>query len=227
MTRNLLLCATLLALPALARAAEPRPVSIRAGDGLVLHGTWYPSDRPAGRTVLLLHEMTGNRAAWSPFLGGLRAAGIDALAVDLRGFGETGGKMDWETEVTDARAWFEWMRTRPGVAAGRVGIMGSSLGAKLALIVCSRDTGCAAAVALSPYGIFAPAEVDFRDRAVFLVGTRGDDVHSAIAVRRMASDVQGDVTIRLVAGSEPGIPTLMDDGANMVPEVVRWLDHHL
>lgn len=227
MPRAGLLCAALLALSSPAFAAEPRPVSIRAADGLVLHGTWFPSDRPTGRAVLLLHEMTGNRAAWSPFLGGLRAAGIEALAVDLRGFGETGGKMEWDAELADAGAWLAWMRTQPGIAAGRVSIMGESMGAKLALMVCARDPGCAAAAAVSPYGIFTAADVDFRDRALFLVGTRGDDVHSAQAVRRIAADVQGDVTIRLVAGSEPGIATLVEGGPGLVAEVVAWLDRHL
>ncbi len=218
--------AALLALPSAALAA-PRPVSLPASDGLVLRGTWHPSDRPTGRAVLLLHEMCGNRGAWAPFLDGLRAAGVSVLAVDLRGFGETGGKMDWDAEVADARAWLGWMRAQRGVSADRVGVMGESLGAKLALAVCSRDPACRAAVALSPYGEVAAADVDFRDRAVFLVGTRGDDVHSGLAVRRMAADVQGDATIRLVAGSEPGIATLLEGGEDLVTEVVRWLDRHL
>ncbi len=226
MPRHLLLAA-LVALSTPALAEGPASVALPAAEGLVLRATWYPSDRPTGRAVLLLHEMCGNRSAWTPFLDGLRAAGIEVLAVDLRGFGETGGKMEWDAELADARAWLGWIRGQAGVRADRVGIMGESLGAKLALAVCSRDTRCAAAVALSPYGAFTAADLDFRDRAVFLVGTRGDDVHSGLAVRRIAADIQGDVTIRLVSGSEPGIATALDDGAMLVPEVVQWLDRHL
>ncbi len=221
------LVVTALALSTPAVAAEPGPVALETADGLVLRGTWYPSDRPTGRAVLLLHEMCGNRGAWAPFLDGLRRAGIEALAVDLRGFGETGGKMEWESELADARAWLEWIRARTATSDARVGIMGESLGAKLALVVCSHDPRCSAAAALSPYGAFGSADLDFRDRAVLLVGTRGDDVHSGLAVRRMAADVQGDVTIRLVPGNEPGIASVLDQRADMVGEVVRWLDRHL
>lgn len=216
-----LLAAALLA-PAAALAA-PRPVTVEGRGGLTLRGTWHAAARSTGRAVLLLHEMCGNRAAWDPFLARLSAAGIDALAVDLRGFGETGGKLEWADEVADARAWLAWLRAQPGVT--RVAIAGESLGAKLALVTCAADAGCAAAAALSPYGSFTSRELDFRDRAVYLLGARGDDVHSAQAVRRMAADVQGDVTLRLVAGVEPGIATALEAG--LVDELVNWLDRHL
>lgn len=211
--------------PALAAERGEVAVSVRAADGLVLHGSWYDSGRRTGRAVLLLHEMTGNRRAWAPFLDGLAAAGIDVLAVDLRGFGETGGKMDLDAQLADAGAWLAWLRARPGVNPEHVGVMGESLGARLAVIACARDQRCRAAAALSPYGLYETADLDFRDRAVFLMGTRGDDVHSALAVRKMAADVQGDATIRLVAGSEPGIATLLE--GRLIPEPVAWLDRNL
>jgi alpha-beta hydrolase superfamily lysophospholipase len=225
MPRPKLLVLAMLLSAAPAAASEPQAVSIRAADGLVLRGTWHQADAVAsGRVVLLLHEMCGNRAAWEPFLDRLHRAGIDALAVDLRGFGETGGAHDFAAQVSDAKAWLAWIRAQR--AAQRVGVMGESLGAKLAIVACARDPGCRAVAALSPYGELAPADLDFRERAVFLVGTRGDDVHSALAVRRMAADVQGDVTIRLVAGSEPGVATALEHGG-LVEEAVAWLDRHL
>lgn len=203
--------------------AAARAVSIAAPDGLVLHGTYYPAARHTGRAVLLLHEMCGNREAWAPFRGLLAAAGVDALAVDLRGFGETGGKMEWKDEVADARAWLAWLAAQPGVE--KIGVAGESLGAKLTLTICAREARCRVAAALSPYGSYTESELDFTDRAVYLVGVRGDDVKSALAVRRMAADVKGDVTLRLVAGIEPGIASVLE--GSLVSEVVAWVDHHL
>lgn len=214
--------AAAVALPGISSAA-PREVSIRAADGLTLRGSWRAAERRTGRAVLLLHEMCGNRGAWEPFLAGLSAAGIDTLAVDLRGFGATGGKMAWPDEVSDAKAWFAWLAGQPGVE--RIGVVGESLGAKLALSICGGEARCRVAAAISPYGTFTQRELDFRDRAVYLLGVRGDDVHSAQAVRRIASDVQGDVTLRLVAGIEPGIATALE--GNHVDEVVTWVDRHL
>jgi dienelactone hydrolase len=221
--RALLAAALLFASPAVSGAPEPRPVSVRAADGLTLRGTYHPAARSTGRAVLLLHEMCGNRGAWAPFLPRLSAAGIDAVAVDLRGFGETGGGLEWADEVADVRAWLEWLHRQPGVE--RLGVMGESLGAKLALSGCAADEACLAAAALSPYGVLAQRDLDFRDRAVYLLGVRGDDVQSALGVRRMAGDVQGDVTLRLVAGADPGIGSVVE--ASMVDEVVGWLDRHL
>jgi pimeloyl-ACP methyl ester carboxylesterase len=217
------LLAALVALASPAVAAEPRPVSLRAPDGLTLRGTYHPAAHSTGRAVLLLHELCGNRNAWAPFLARLSTAGIDAVAVDQRGFGETGGKWDLADQVVDARAWLAWLRAQPGVS--RLGVMGESLGAKVALSACAPEEDCVAVVALSPYGEFAPRDVDFHDRAVYAVGVRGDDVQSALGVRRLARDVQGDVTLRLVAGLEPGIGSVLEAGLG--DEVVAWLDRHL
>src|SRR5262245_8497316 len=65
-------------------------VDVGAPDGVTLKGTLFPSASP-GPAVLLLHQCDDRRTVWDPFGRRLAAAGITALAIDYRGFGESGG----------------------------------------------------------------------------------------------------------------------------------------
>ena len=68
----------------------PRDVTISAADGTRLKATYYAAARP-GPAVLLLHMCNTTRKSWEPLGPQLAAAGIHALSVDYRGFGESGG----------------------------------------------------------------------------------------------------------------------------------------
>src|SRR5215203_2185518 len=67
-----------------------REVSITAADGTPLKGTYFAAAQP-GPAVLLLHMCNTTRKSWDPLGPQLAAAGIHALSVDYRGFGESGG----------------------------------------------------------------------------------------------------------------------------------------
>src|SRR5215510_9320805 len=73
----------------IAPAAE-RAVDIAAPDGATLKAMLFPAASP-GPAVLLLHQCDDRRTVWDPLGLRLAAAGITALAVDYRGFGESAG----------------------------------------------------------------------------------------------------------------------------------------
>lgn len=74
-----------------ADSAAPRHIDISASDGVMLKGTYYAAAKP-GPGVLLLHMCNSDRRAWEPLGRLLSAAGISGLALDFRGFGESGGE---------------------------------------------------------------------------------------------------------------------------------------
>src|SRR5262245_42272834 len=82
----------LVLLSAIVAVAAPaaRDVDITAADGTTLKASYFPADRP-GPGVLLLHMCITTRASWEPVARQLSAAGIHALTIDNRGFGESGG----------------------------------------------------------------------------------------------------------------------------------------
>src|SRR5687768_9003498 len=87
----LLVLALAAAAPAFAQSAPAaRDVTLTAADGTPLKATYYAAAQP-GPAVLLLHMCNATRKSWEPLAPQLAAAGIHALSVDYRGFGESGG----------------------------------------------------------------------------------------------------------------------------------------
>jgi pimeloyl-ACP methyl ester carboxylesterase len=81
-------------LPALtcaaAQAPGPRIVNLAASDGTNLKATYFAAGN-AGPGVLLLHQCNRQRKVWDDLAERLAVRGINMLALDLRGFGESGG----------------------------------------------------------------------------------------------------------------------------------------
>lgn len=136
--------------PAFAQTAPaPRDVTLKAADGTTLKGTYYASATP-GPAVLLLHMCNTTRKSWEPLGPQLAAAGIHALSVDYRGFGESGGDradalapQDAQRVVTekwpgDIDAAYEFLLAQPGVDRTRVGAAGASCGVTQALNLARR-----------------------------------------------------------------------------------------
>src|SRR4029453_4209769 len=81
---------TLIPTVALAETPAPRVVDLTAPDGAMLKATYYAAAAP-GPAVLLLHMCNTDRSSWEPVGRQLSAAGIHALALDYRGYGESSG----------------------------------------------------------------------------------------------------------------------------------------
>jgi pimeloyl-ACP methyl ester carboxylesterase len=133
-------CALLLGTEA---AASSHTVSFRAADGTQLSADLYePSLQPAP-AVVLVHMLTRSRLDWAAAAERLQAAGIMALAVDLRGHGQSGGASDPRGDLApmgrDVQAAVAFLRSRNNVITGRIGIAGASLGANLAVLVAAAD----------------------------------------------------------------------------------------
>ncbi|NIL98484.1 MAG: alpha/beta fold hydrolase, partial [Planctomycetales bacterium] len=96
--------------------------------------------------VLLLHMLNSNRSVWEAFAAQLTDAGYVALAVDMRGHGETGGEREWEKARDDlARAW-RYLADQSDVDPGRTAVVGASIGANLALITAADEPAVRTAV---------------------------------------------------------------------------------
>src|SRR5688572_21888490 len=127
----------------------PRDVTISAADGTKLSATYYAAAKP-GPAVLLLHMCNTTRRSWDPLAPQLAAAGIHALSVDYRGFGDSGGPRlgtitPQEAQRIVAEKWpgdidaaYAFLVAQPGVDAARVGAAGGSCGVSQAVAVARR-----------------------------------------------------------------------------------------
>lgn len=101
----------------------PRTVALRAGDGTPLKATYFAAGAP-GPGVLLIHQSNRDRKSWDSLAAQLAAAGIHALTLDLRGFGESGGPKR-SRAPEDVEVALEFLRSQPGVNRAVIGLGGA------------------------------------------------------------------------------------------------------
>ena len=142
-------------------------VSIPSADGVRLSGTLAlpagtSAARKVGAVVLISGSGPQDRDESVPTVPGYRPfrdiadtlarRGIAVLRYDDRGFGESTGNFAAATPLDfaqDVRAAVAWLRARPEIAAGRVGLIGHSEGGLVAPIVAADDKAIGAVVLLA------------------------------------------------------------------------------
>ena len=172
--------------------AAAQRVMLRTDDGVSLVASWYePANRPAP-AVVLVHMLQRSRKDWDSFASRLAADGIGALAVDLRGHGESQGSAgeNLSLMLQDVKAARRHLATQVEVNHARIGLAGASAGANLVALEASADTGTASLALLSPSldyrGLRIEAAVrKYGSRPLLLVA--GDDDPYAL---RSAKDLQ-------------------------------------
>ena len=194
------------------RAAAPseRRVTFDTADGVQLVASWYePSNRPAP-AVILVHMFDRSRRDWNILATRLASSGIGALAIDLRGHGESqrvprpsspGELSALAADITAAR---RYLATRGDVQPGRIGIAGASLGASLAVLAAA-ETSSAGVALLSPSLDYRGVRIEAAARKVgspMLLVASAEDGYASRTVR----------DLRKAGGGLREVVTLQDAG---------------
>jgi dienelactone hydrolase len=212
-----------------ASMAAERRVSLRSDDGVLLSAGWHePSVRPAP-AVILVHMLGRSRRDWDLVASRLAAAGIGALALDLRGHGESqyvprpDTPADLGAMLADITAARRYLATRPEVQPGRIGLAGASLGASLAVLAAAETASVTSVALLSPSldyrGLRIEAAARKVARPMLLVASDEDGYASRSAkdLQKAAGGVREVVTLHeaghgtVMLGREPSLAwTLVD-----------------
>jgi dienelactone hydrolase len=163
----------------------PQNVDIKAPDGVMLKATYYDAGKP-GPAILMLHACNKDRWSWAPFANAAAARGFHLLALDYRGFGESGGDRfapvpaqqaiidnTWPGDVDAA---FTWLTSQPQVDKTRVAAIGASCGVNQSVQLAKRHPEVKTVVLLSG-GANESARLFLRDTPslpVFAAASRGD-----------------------------------------------------
>jgi pimeloyl-ACP methyl ester carboxylesterase len=104
----------------------PRVADLKSADGTLLKATYFSAGRP-GPGVLLFHQANRTRTSWDAAAHQLAAAGINTLAVDGRGHGESGGTREEALQKTpaDMETFFQFLISQPGVQRDVIGLAGA------------------------------------------------------------------------------------------------------
>ena len=103
----------------------PRIVDLKSADGTPLKATYFAAAKP-GPGVLLLHQSNRDRKSWDGMARRFAATGFNTLTLDMRGFGESGGKRDdFKRMPEDVDTALEFLISQPGVDHQVIGLGGA------------------------------------------------------------------------------------------------------
>ncbi len=181
--------------------------------GRTLRGWYVPSKD--GTAVVLVHGFADNRTRVLFEARVLSEAGHGVLLFDLHGQGESEGEaVGWgDSEREDVRAALAFVRARPDVTAGRVGLFGFSLGGTTALLVAQEDARVKAVAAAGAFPDLAEDMGSHYGLSTWAVlwGLRraGIDVDAVRPVDGMCR-LEGRPLLLINGGSDPDGPQKRD-----------------
>lgn len=216
--------------PSFGTPAPPSHLTVAAPDGTLLAASFYPPTSAAPVPgVLLLHSLDSVggcacRADWEAFAVELQKDGFAALALDLRGHGDSPRPEDWNKAPGDVRAAWDVLVKRPEVDGQPSAIVGASIGANLALIVGANNNDVVTVIALSPgsdYHGLKPGGVlsNFGQRPVFFTVSQGDG-YSYDSVQQMLPLLSQEEVFFAASGHG----TQMFSDAALAPALLGWLE---
>ena len=170
-----LIWATILACCAveLAAAAEPEEVSFPTSDGGEIQALLYGDSEHA---VVLAHGKVFDKESWEPLAPRLAEAGVAALAIDFRGYGQSRPGSEGSMLFLDVIAGMTYLKA---LGATRISVLGASMGggaaARAAVLV---EPGVIdRLVLLAPAPIPKPAQMH-AERIVYIVAEGDPSIDS-------------------------------------------------
>lgn len=205
------------------RHVEPQSVRLTPrGESLPL-AAWYFATGRRERAVVLVHGKDSCRgrelrAGTHELVGALHARGFAVLMLDLRGHGESGAaRMTYGlAERRDVLGAVDWLLAR-GYAAGRIGVLGASLGGASAIGAAAEEPAIGALVTDSAFADFHEMiDLRFREMSrlpgIFLPGSHavarlltGHDLRQAKPERDAARIARRPMLV-IHAQSDPFVP---------------------
>ena len=139
-------------------------VAFPTRDGLTLRGWYVPSTN--GAAVILIHAFNDNRTGTLYHAALLADHGYGVLLYDTRSQGESEGDLytwGWDAHQ-DVIAALDYVQHRSEVDSGRIGVLGLSAGAAIALRAGAETHDIAAVAGLLPQGVALPLDVEMMER---------------------------------------------------------------
>jgi dienelactone hydrolase len=179
--------------PAADTLAGTQRVTIRTDDGVSLAATWYEPGTRSAPAVIFVHMLHKTRHDWEAVASQFASEGIGALALDLRGHGESSGAVpegeaaDYSVLVRDVTAARRYLATRADVVPSRIGIAGASIGANLAVLESAGDSAVVSLALLSPSTDYRGLRIDaamkkYGPRPALLIAS-DDDAYASRSVK--------------------------------------------
>lgn len=211
-------------------AGAVQPVDIVTADGVTLAGTFYAPAKPNSPALIMLHMLDRQRGDWDTLARTVQAAGYGVLTIDLRGHGASGGDREWLKMVDDTADAYAWLANRPEIDPARIGVVGASVGANLALNFAAREPAVKTVILLSAglnfRGLAAePAMKAYGARPVMLAASAQDRAAAAV-MDRLQKLAQGRQSVLLLQNQGHGTNMLGRENG-LEEAILKWLQETL
>lgn len=209
-------------------------ITFKTRDGVTIKGNYFKPRRKHAPVFLLLHMMPATRESWNEFASIIQNNGYAALAIDLRGHGEStdmnGFKLDHKefkdeehrNSMNDIASAKEFLAGQSDVDITRIAIAGASIGANLALWQASIDNDVRLIMLLSPglnyRGILADELAPEFKGHVYILASE-EDTKSADSSRKLATIFPGETDLEILKGNLHGTNMLTPEIMN---DLLKW-----
>ena len=231
-----------------AAAFTVETISFKTSDGVTIAGTFYRPERLRMEKVpivLLVHALGRTRADWAEFARECTTEGYCALAIDLRGHGESlsfGGQLrswqeftefDFKAMERDLKGAVDWLKARREANEDRIAIVGASIGANLAINYSITDRRVRTVVLLSPGLNYRGVETlyaaeHYGTRAIMIVASENDKPSGtdAAALYDAVEKQASQPKLKMYPGSLHG--TNLINGESKLDRIIfAWFGNHL
>ena len=141
-------------------------IQIKTAEGISLSCWWIPAGETARGTVIFLHGVSECKIVGLPIAKRLHDVGFNVFLHDSRRHGDSGGCVCTYGfyEKLDVSTIINYLESRKDVKLGRIGLMGSSMGAAVAIQVAALDSRIAALVAESGFASLRKVYDEYQKR---------------------------------------------------------------
>jgi dienelactone hydrolase len=219
--------------------ADTRDVDLQAKDGTKLKATYFAAAKP-GPGIVLLHMCNSQRKAWAGLGESLAARGFHAIAVDYRGYGESGGKRFDDLPPAERQAavqqyWpgdidaaFDFLIAQPGVDRTRIGAAGGSCGVNNAIQLARRHPEVKTLVLLAGGTNEAGEQFLTQSPWMPLFASAAHDDGRAVDGMRWLIGFSSGTANQLKEYATGGHGTdMFAVHKDLEPAIVAWFDRHL
>jgi dienelactone hydrolase len=210
-------------------------VTFRTADDVVIAASFFEPVRRPAPAVLLVPMLTRSRRDWEQVAARLASEGIAALAIDLRGHGESAAASNPKAATVaamqeDVLAAYRFLHGRPDVLSDRIGIGGASLGANLAVVAAAVSPSVRSLALLSPVLDYRGVRIEpslrkYGSRPLLLVASQ-EDSYSTRTIRELEDEKIVQREQVLLDGAGHGTMMLRRD-PTLVGVLVDWFQRTL
>ncbi len=204
------------------------PLQAVAEDGTVLQFVFYAGRSLQAPTILLLHDTEKEGEEWVSFALPLHALGYNVFVPDQRGYGDSGGSVDWALAVSDLQAITSTIVQLGLVTPNPIVLIGAGMGANLAAAACTQMTRCITVIALSPQPTPDSLEINLSalgNRSVFIISADDDEVGTAVA-EQLNAGFGGDHFWQRYSSGGRGTSLLISQ-PELPKRMVEWIQTRL